>query len=84
MKMIFLLLNIFIFLNCKEITKDLTINIYSNNQRYEIGKENGIITMKSELTTEAFDRNDMENLTKFTINFVADETSNKYNLNCRL
>ena len=85
MKKIFILLNIFVLLNCKyEDSNSLSVNVYLNDVDYIIGK-NGILGMKSDAHIHGvFDRADIETQTKFDIELSGSETNNNYTLNCHL
>ena len=86
MKYFFILVSIFALLICKEeVYEDIPIDIYSYDQEYEIGKENGIFTLESsDKFNDTFNPDDIEQLTKFDLELTGNQSDNNYTLNCRL
>ena len=85
MKKFFIFLTILVLLNCKnESNEDLIIEVFSTDENYYIGKENGIIAVAGEnILIGVFDRSDMEEKTQFDMELTCD-SKNKYALKCRL
>jgi len=84
MKQIIFLLSLFVLLNCKiEINSDVEINFSSDNRKYYISEQNGIIPLTGNLSQDIFDAEDLEEQTAFNITLNGD-SENNYTLNCRL
>ena len=84
MKQIILLLSLFVLLNCKtEIKAEVEINFYSENRKYYISEENGIIPLTGTSIQDIFDAEDLEEKTHFNIT-IKGNSENEYTLNCRL
>lgn len=84
MKYLFILL--FILANCKEeVNRNISIDVYCYSKTFYIGNEKGMLTFESSVNAiDIIDRDDIEQLSNFTLEIKGDQTNNNYTLSCRL